>query len=753
MITTIILPWTTILISSIAVFVSFIIYRRISQFTLNHENLLHEIAKIQDLEQNFSSTFSEFKSNINKDLRDFNFEIRRELSEQSMNLQNSLEKTVNVNESMRSKQMDSLKLLLSDLAEKILVNFNDLKTELNNLFSRSNELISSKQDLFRNQLQERLQAIETSHKEDARSNRQELKQSLDAFETNHNETSKHLYQKIEKQSVILSENQNEFLIKTTDKLKHLEERSYEIAKENRLEISSKQDSLRTQLQDSLQSIESTHKEDARSNRQELTESLAGFEGKLSETSKHLYQKIETQSSLLSSNQNEFLNKTTDKLIKLEKSSHEIAKDNRAELRSGLLSLEQKLSDEISKFIKDLRSQFEILSRAQKSANEDARASIIENKNNIDRQLKSIREDNTSQLDQIRHTVDKKLQTTLEKRLTESFKQVSDRLEQVHRGLGDMQNLAVGVGDLKKVLSNVKTRGVLGEYQLANILEQILSAEQYHTNVATKKDSRQNVEFAIKLPGRQDDQILLLPIDSKFPLESWIKLQQASESGDQAALRLAKSELVRAIDGFAKDISTKYINPPNTTDFAVMFLPIEGLYAEVMQHPKVFEKLQREYKITITGPTTLSAFLSSLSMGFRTLAVQKRTSEVWNVLALLKNEFESYTSTIEKVAAQFSTASKTLDTLQTTRTNQMKRKLSKIEVGEMKVSNSPDLGSTMSEPIAEPKTAPASIKTPERKQTSEVMQKSFAQSTKKIGTDTVVIRRRKATNNPNNDLRC
>ncbi len=239
------------------------------------------------------------------------------------------------------------------------------------------------------------------------------------------------------------------------------------------------------------------------------------------------------------------------------------------------------------------------------------------------------------------TVDEKLQSTLEKRLGESFKQVSERLEQVHKGLGEMQTIASGVGDLKKVLSNVKTRGVLGEYQLGNILEQILTPDQYSINVATKKGSQAHVEYAIKLPGKSTDDEVWMPVDSKFPIESYEVLLAAYEQGIPEQIEVAQKILIKAVEGFAKDISDKYLDPPHTTDFGIMFLPVESLYAEVLRHPGLFETLQRTHRITITGPTTLSALLNSLQMGFRTLAVQKRSSEVWKVLGAVKAEFETF----------------------------------------------------------------------------------------------------------------
>lgn len=297
---------------------------------------------------------------------------------------------------------------------------------------------------------------------------------------------------------------------------------------------------------------------------------------------------------------------------------------------------------------------------------------------IEKHLKAIREDNAKQLDEMRKTVDEKLQTTLEKRLGESFKLVSERLELVHKGLGEMQNIASGVGDLKKVLTNVKTRGILGEYQLENILEQVLNPDQYSKNVATKKGSQANVEFAIKLPGKESDKVVWIPVDSKFPIEDYQALVDSYETSDKAIIEKCEKVLVNKVKSFAKDISGKYIDPPHTTDFAIMFLPIESLYAEVLRHVGLFETLQRDYKIIITGPTTLSAVLSSLQMGFRTLAVQKRSSEVWDILKEVKTEFGQFSDYLGKVQKHLDSASSSLETLRSTRTNVMERKLKNVE---------------------------------------------------------------------------
>ena len=304
---------------------------------------------------------------------------------------------------------------------------------------------------------------------------------------------------------------------------------------------------------------------------------------------------------------------------------------------------------------------------------------------INNQLKDIRDDNTKQLDKMRETVDEKLQKTLDKRIGESFKLVSERLEEVHKGLGEMQTIATGVGDLKKVLSNVKTKGVFGEYQLANILEQILTPDQFGKNVATNPDYNGSVEFAVKMPGSEDS-TLWLPIDSKFPTESYESLLDAYEVADKDAVEVSRKQLIRAIDGFAKDISTKYISVPETTDFAIMFLPIEGLFAEVLREPGIMETLRQKYKIALTGPTTLSALLNSLQMGFRTLLVQERSSEVWNILSAVKSEFASFGGHLSKVQAQLNTASSSLETLKGTRTRAMERKLRDVELIDSKKSD-------------------------------------------------------------------
>lgn len=295
---------------------------------------------------------------------------------------------------------------------------------------------------------------------------------------------------------------------------------------------------------------------------------------------------------------------------------------------------------------------------------------------VDEKLESIRRENLRQLDEMRQTVDEKLQKTLEEKMNKSFSLVNERLEQVYKGLGEMQTLAVGVGDLKKVLSNVKTRGILGEIQLGAILSEILSKEQYEENIATKKGSKNVVEFAIKLPADGAGTVYL-PIDSKFPGDTYSALRDAVESGDRQSIESAKKALVQRIKGEAKDIHDKYIDPPNTTEFAIMFLPFEGLYSEVVNMGLV-EVLQREYKVNIAGPSTMAALLNSLQMGFKTLAVQKRSAEVWKILGGVKTEFDKFNDVLVMTQQRLDQANKELDKLVGVRTRQIQRQLKDVE---------------------------------------------------------------------------
>ncbi len=296
---------------------------------------------------------------------------------------------------------------------------------------------------------------------------------------------------------------------------------------------------------------------------------------------------------------------------------------------------------------------------------------------IESRLKVLQEDNGRRLEEMRSVVDEKLQSTLEKRLSESFKQVSERLEQVHKGLGEMQSLASSVGDLKKVLSNVKTRGTWGEVQLGNLLEQVLTAEQYGKNICTKKGSEDRVEYAIRLPGREKGEEIWLPVDAKFPQEDYQRLVEAYDQGNAALAEEASKSLENRIKSEAKNIRDKYLDPPNTTDFGILFLPTEGLYAEVVRRTGLLDLLQREYRVVPSGPTTFAALLNSLQIGFKTLAIEKRSSEVWSLLGTVKQEFGKFSDLLEKTHKKLLEASHTIeDAAKKTRT--IERKLKNVE---------------------------------------------------------------------------
>lgn len=296
---------------------------------------------------------------------------------------------------------------------------------------------------------------------------------------------------------------------------------------------------------------------------------------------------------------------------------------------------------------------------------------------VEDRLYKIQFDNNEKLEKMRATVEEKLEATLEKRLSNSFKIVSDQLEQVHKSMGEMQTLATGVGDLKKVLSNVKTRGIWGEVQLEAILDQILTVDQYAKNVQINKSSQERVEFAIKIPSKDSDDVIWIPIDSKFPLDIYQQLLEAVEEGSVERINESRKALENAIKKEAKSISEKYISPPNTTDFAIMFLPTEGLFAEVLRITGLYEELQRVHKIIIAGPTTLAAILNSLQMGYRTLAIQKRSSEVWKILGTVKNEFYKFAEVLEKTKVKLDQASKEISNAEV-RTRQIERQLNKVE---------------------------------------------------------------------------
>lgn len=363
-------------------------------------------------------------------------------------------------------------------------------------------------------------------------------------------------------------------------------------------------------------------------------------------------------------------------------NREEATANARQVREELLQSVHLFNDSVLSRMAEIanlqRNQLDIFAAQLASLTKTNDLKLEQLRKTVEERLLLIQQDNGQKLDQMRATVDEKLSATLEQRLGESFKLVSERLEAVHKGLGEMQLLASGVGDLKKVLTNVKTRGMWGEIQLGNLLEQILTPEQYATNVITKIGSNDRVEFAIKLPARDgQDGSLWLPIDAKFPIEDYERLIEAQDQADLTRVEELGKALENRIKAEGKTIRSKYIDPPNTTDFGILFLPVEGLYAEVLRRPGLCELLQREDKVIVTGPTTLAALLNSLQMGFRTLAIEKRSSEVWNLLSAVKTEFGKFVEVLEKTQKKLNEASNTIETA-TRKSRTIVRKLKTVQ---------------------------------------------------------------------------
>jgi len=411
---------------------------------------------------------------------------------------------------------------------------------------------------------------------------------------------------------------------------------------------------------------------------------------LTRTLKDFNDSLVTQVGQLSSSWKREIDGFSDRLGKLIESNErrlnqarteasENAVQTRAELGQTLKNLNDSVLRQIGEGSALQKGQLDSFAERLCQLTESNERKLDDLRAGVDARLRALQEDNGQKLELMRQTVDEKLQGTLDKRLGESFKLVSDRLELVHRGLGEMQTLASGVGDLKRVLTNVKTRGNWGEFQVQTLLEQILSPEQYASNVATKESSGERVEFAIKLPGPdgKEAEPVWLPIDAKFPIEDYQRLMDAADKGDADGVEAAARDLEQRIRSSARDISEKYINPPRTTDFGILYLPTEGLYAEVLRREGLFDSLQREYRVTVVGPTTLGALLNSLQMGFRTLAIQKRSSEVWAILGAVKAEFGKFADVLTSVQKKLAEASATIDKAGV-RTRAITRKLREVE---------------------------------------------------------------------------
>ena len=413
------------------------------------------------------------------------------------------------------------------------------------------------------------------------------------------------------------------------------------------------------LKDDSARVERTLREEQRAGREELQQGFDRFRGHLGEqlagTSQQQAERIDGFGQRLG-----LLTERTD---------------------SGLQSLAQRLAEDARKSREEITLALNHFGEQQQqrlaALTADNEKRMGEVRATLEAKLGAIQQDNAAKLEQMRATVDEKLQSTLETRLGQSFQLVSDRLEAVQRGLGEMQNLAIGVGDLKRVLSNVKRRGILGEVQLGGLLEDLLTTEQYASNVATVPGSSERVEYAIRMPGQEDGENVYLPIDSKFPVEDYQRLLEAQDAADAEAAALAGRALENRVREEAKRIKSKYVAAPHTTDFAVLFLPTEGLYAEVLRRPGLFESLQRDHRVMVAGPTTLSALLNSLQMGFRTLAIAKRSSEVWKLLGAVKSEFGKFGLVLEKAERQLNTVSKSISEAGK-KTKTIERKLRGVE---------------------------------------------------------------------------
>lgn len=397
----------------------------------------------------------------------------------------------------------------------------------------------------------------------------------------------------------------------------------------------------------------------KANREELNNSFKLLGDTLTSTVKDLSDAQKNQFETFSKQLSELVKSFDDKTKSLQEQLEKSAKENRLEQTNSLKSFEDKFTQNVKDFNELQKQKFDELVNKQEQVKKETEDKLKEIRATVEQKLQTLSDDNAKKLEEMRKTVDEKLHETVEKRFNESFKMISERLEQVHKGLGEMQTLATGVGDLKKVLTNVKTRGSMGEIQLGAILEQIFSPDHYEHNATVKENSQERVEYVIKLPGQHDDnRPLLLPIDSKFPNEDY---QRLIEAYDQVTdIDGASKQFENSVKKCAKEIKDKYINPPNTTDFAIMFVPTEGLYAEILRRTGLFESLRRDYKITVVGPTNLVAFLQSLQMGFKTLAIQKRSSEVWEVLGAVKTEFGNFGDILERTKKKLQEATNTID---------------------------------------------------------------------------------------------
>ncbi len=429
-------------------------------------------------------------------------------------------------------------------------------------------------------------------------------------------------------------------------------------------------------QEQLVRIEKQAALNARSLREEVVATLTKISESMNTTLRDLATAEKVQLDAFSGQLAELTKVTSGSLDAMRVQASGSAKELREEIVKNLTGISETTARTMGELGTTQKSQLDAMAAAMNQLSETNAAKLETVRAAVETRLKTLQDDNAKQLENMRRTVDEKLQGTLEKRLGESFRQVSERLEQVHKGLGEMQTLATGVGDLKKVLTNVKTRGTWGEVQLGALLEQVLSTEQYVRNASTR-DGAERVEFAVKLPGQDGETPVLLPIDAKFPVEDYQRLLDAQERGDASVIETAGRQLETRIKACAKDIRDKYVNPPASTDFGILFLPIEGLFAEVIRRPGLAEGIQRDCRVVIAGPTTLWSILNSLQMGFRTLAIQKRSGEVWTLLGAVKTEWTKYGEVLDAVQKRIHQASETIEKAKV-RTRAIGRKLRSVQ---------------------------------------------------------------------------
>ncbi len=429
-------------------------------------------------------------------------------------------------------------------------------------------------------------------------------------------------------------------------------------------------------QEQLVRIEKQAALNARRLREEVVATLTKISESMNTTLRDLATAEKVQLDAFSGQLAELTKVTSGSLDAMRVQASGSARELREEIVRTLTGISETTARTMGELGTTQKSQLDAMAAAMNQLSETNAAKLETVRAAVETRLKTLQDDNARQLENMRRTVDEKLQGTLEKRLGESFRQVSERLEQVHKGLGEMQTLATGVGDLKKVLTNVKTRGTWGEVQLGALLEQVLSTEQYVRNASTR-DGAERVEFAVKLPGQDGEAPVLLPIDAKFPVEDYQRLLDAQERGDASVIETAGRQLETRIKACAKDIRDKYVNPPASTDFGILFLPIEGLFAEVIRRPGLAEGIQRDCRVVIAGPTTLWSILNSLQMGFRTLAIQKRSGEVWTLLGAVKTEWTKYGEVLDAVQKRIHQASETIEKAKV-RTRAIGRKLRSVQ---------------------------------------------------------------------------